>query len=165
MLVDPESAETLDVLGATVQVLTPPAGDHDPCVIRGAIPPHGFVPLHSHPDPETFVLLAGAVEGLGESERGLEWATLGAGDVFHVPGDARHAWRNPGAEPAVSLIATSARIGRFFREIGVPLEPGTAPAPPPPERVAKFLAVAERYGHWNATPEENAAIGLTLPPG
>jgi hypothetical protein len=30
--------------------------------------------------------------------------------------------------------------------------------------IERFLATAERYGHWTATPDENAEVGLTLPP-
>jgi hypothetical protein len=34
--------------------------------------------------------------------------------------------------------------------------------PPTDEAIARFLVTAERYGYWNATPEENAAVGLHL---
>jgi hypothetical protein len=54
-LVDLRDAETIDVLGPTIQFLTPPGpSDDDPCVMRGIIPPGVPVPLHSHRDPETF---------------------------------------------------------------------------------------------------------------
>jgi hypothetical protein len=46
-------------------------------------------------------------------------------------------------------IVSTATIGRFFREIDG-------------RRVEEFEAISERYGYWNATPEENAAIGLSL---
>jgi hypothetical protein len=40
----------------------------------------------------------------------------------------------------------------------------SAPAgPPSAEAIERFLATAERYGYWNATPEENAEVGLALP--
>ena len=50
-----KSHAVLDVLGPTVEFLVLPserAGDY--CVIRGSIPPGVSVPLHSHPDNETF---------------------------------------------------------------------------------------------------------------
>ena len=50
---------------------------------------------------------------------------------------------------------------RFFREVGAPA--GTGATPPSPETVERFMRTAERYGHWLATPEENAEVGLTLP--
>jgi hypothetical protein len=35
--------------------------------------------------------------------------------------------------------------------------------PPSPDVVERFLRTSERYGYWNATPEENAAVGVELP--
>jgi quercetin dioxygenase-like cupin family protein len=147
-LVDPSAVEAIEVLGPTIRFLTPPDGPDDgPCVMRGTIPPGVVVPLHSHSDPETFLMHSGAVEGLVDGGR---WVPVGPGDVFHVPGDARHAWRNHGREPAVMTLISTNRIGRFFREIAAPVD----------DPVAHFLSTAQRYGYWNATPEENAAVGL-----
>ncbi len=72
----------------------------------------------------------------------------------------RSAGRNRSVEPAVAIIVTTARIGRFFRELDKPV--GTTAWPPTPEAIQQFLDTAERYGYWNATPEENAAVGLHL---
>lgn len=164
-LVDPRAVETLDVLGATARLITAPAEDDGaPCIIRGTIPPGTVVPLHSHADPETFLAISGWVEGLVHSPEGFAWVAVRPGDVFHVPGDAKHAWRNDSREPAESMIITTARLGRFFREIGTPLDPGREPGwPPSGDAVERFLAIAERYGYWNATPEENAEVGLAPP--
>jgi quercetin dioxygenase-like cupin family protein len=149
-LVDEGTVETLDVLGPTVEFLTPVDGDADaPCLIRGSIPAHGFVPLHSHADPETFLVISGELSGL----IGGAWVPVRPGDVFHVPPNAKHAWRNDSDTPAVSAIVTRARIARFFREVV---------DGPPDGTVGRFLAVSERYGYWNASPEENAAIGLDV---
>lgn len=163
--VAPEDAEILDVLGATVAFLAEPADDDaSPCVMRGTIPPGGAVPLHSHPDAETFVVLSGEIEATADSADGVKWNAIGPGDAFHVPAGAPHAFRNRARTPATALVVTTARLGRFFREIGAPLVPGRGYGPPPPERVRQFLDIAARYGHWNATPEENAQIGIALPP-
>src|SRR3954470_23742547 len=116
-LVAAGEAETVDVLGPTISFLTTPE-EGGPCVLRGTIPAEGVVPLHSHADPETFLVLEGAVEGLvvtGDSHR---WVRVGAGDVFHVPGDVRHAWRNPARVPATMHLVTTAKLGAFFREVG-----------------------------------------------
>jgi quercetin dioxygenase-like cupin family protein len=168
--IDLHAAETLDVLGPTVQILTPPTGDdRSPCLIRGTIPPGVSVPLHSHAEPETFLAISGRIEGLTERADGFRWIPIGPGDIFHIPGDARHAWRNRSDEPAVNMIVTTERIARLFREIGAAAEPGRATggssttAPPAPETIARFVAAAERYGHWIGTPEENAALGLSMP--
>ena len=153
---------TLDVLGPTVQVLTPVDGDPEaPCALRGTIPPGLVVPLHAHPDPETFVMLSGELDGF-QAPSG--WRRARPGDAVHVPGGVRHAWRNPGAEAAVSIVVTTARMGAFFAEIGTPLAPGERPAgPPAPDAVERLLRAAARLGHWNASPAENAAIGIALP--
>ena len=50
----------------------------------------------------------------------------------------------------MNILVSTARIGRFFREV----------AAPSGDPIEHFLATAERYGYWNATPEENAAVGL-----
>jgi hypothetical protein len=50
------NAETVDVLGPTIQFLTPPgADDNGPRVMRGTVPPGVPVPLLSHRDPEAFL--------------------------------------------------------------------------------------------------------------
>jgi quercetin dioxygenase-like cupin family protein len=130
--------------GATIEFLTP-VEDGVPCVMRGTIPAGGVVPLHSHADPETFVMLEGEMEGYSEDG----WLSIGAGDSHHIPGHVRHAWRNPADVPAVSCLVSTATIGLFFREVAASPE--------------EFLAISDRNGYWNATPEENAAIGLTVP--
>jgi quercetin dioxygenase-like cupin family protein len=131
--------------GAVVEFLTPVEGGA-PCVMRGTIPPGGVVPLHSQADPETFLMLSGEIEGFGDDG----WTRIGAGDVHHIPGHVRHAWRNRFSEPAVMYLVSTATIGRFFQDVvGKDLD--------------EFLAISDRYGYWNATPEENAAIGLTVP--
>jgi mannose-6-phosphate isomerase-like protein (cupin superfamily) len=164
-LVDLDTVESFDVLGPTIQFLTPPGDEDDlPCTFRGTIPPGVVVPLHSHADPETFLMQSGEVEGLVASDDGAEWVRIGPGEVFHVPGDARHAWRNRSREPAVMFVVTTNRLCRFLRENGTPVASRSAPAgPPSAEAIERFLATAERYGYWNATPEENAEVGLALP--
>jgi len=149
-LVDLRAVDTIDVLGPTLAFVTAPDGNDDgPSVMRGAIPPGGVVPLHSHADPETFLMVSGSVEGLVDADLG-RWQRIGPGDMFHVPGDARHAWRNASVDPAVMILVSTNRIGRFFQEVATG-----------PER---FLEISERYGYWNATPEENAEIGVGLAP-
>ena len=32
----------------------------------------------------------------------------------------------------------------------------------PPEDIARFLKVSEKYGYWNASPEENRRVGLPV---
>jgi quercetin dioxygenase-like cupin family protein len=156
--------EVLDVLGPTIEFLLPPAEvPTSYCVMIGSIPSGVSVPLHSHVDDESFYQLRGSVEVLMEHGDQLEWETVEQGGFVHIPGGTKHAWRNVAAEPAVQLLTVTARLGRFFHEIGRPIRPGTAPSAPTPEELQHFAAVAGRYSYWLGSPEENAAVGLTLP--
>jgi quercetin dioxygenase-like cupin family protein len=148
----------VDVLGPTVEFLTPPSQDDDSalCVLRGVVPAGITVPMHSHDDAEDFYILAGTHEVLTQHPGGLEWAHAHAGDYIRVPPGTMHAHRNLSAQPAVDLIITTAKMGRFFQEIG---RPATG-APPEPERVAQLVEASIRYGYTLGTPEQNAAVGI-----
>jgi quercetin dioxygenase-like cupin family protein len=159
---DPDSSALFDVMGPTIQFVTLPRPG-EPCVMRGVIPPGTVIPLHSHPDPETFILLSGEVDALTTSDEDSAWIKLTAGSVLHIPGNIRHAFRNLSAAPSTSIIATTARLGEFFVEIGKPVEPGAPAQPPAEETIRHFLDTAGRYGHWTGTPGDNAAVGITLP--
>jgi mannose-6-phosphate isomerase-like protein (cupin superfamily) len=66
----------LDVLGPAIEFLRSPAEkDAAYCVMRGVIPPGVSVPLHSHPDPETFFIVSGSGQALVEREDGLHGST------------------------------------------------------------------------------------------
>ncbi|MGH9308435.1 MAG: cupin domain-containing protein, partial [Vicinamibacterales bacterium] len=160
--IDPQRVETIEVLGPTIQFLTSPEAS-EPCIMRGTIPAGVSVPLHSHADPETFLMMSGTVEGLIHREEDFEWVRIKPGDIFHVPGHAKHAWRNHSHDPATMIIVSTSRMGQFFQELGKPATPGMPAAPPAPEEIQRFLRTAERYGHWTATPEENAKVGLEVP--
>ena len=162
-LVGADPSVTLDVLGPTIQFVTSPADTGAPCVMRGTIPPGVSIPLHSHGDPETLVMLSGSVEGLAYRTEDFEWLRLQPGDVFYVPPDAKHAWRNSGQTRAEMAVISTSKMGRFFQELGKPLRFGVPPAPPTRDELARFQTIAERYGYWNATPEENARVGIMMP--
>jgi quercetin dioxygenase-like cupin family protein len=158
---NPTTGLVLEFFGPMLEFLTSPEDEHsDFCVLRGTIPPGGSVPLHSHPDTEDFLVISGAVEGLRQAAEGYEGIAAKAGDYIRVPSGARHAWRNVSSEPVVNLIITTNRLGRFFREMGRPVT--GAPQPVTPEELARFAAVSASYGHWNATSEENAAVGISM---
>lgn len=75
-LVRTDPSVTIDVLGPTIQYVTLPAETGGPCVMRGTIPAGVSIPLHSHGDPDTFVMLSGSVEGLVYLDRDFEWVGL-----------------------------------------------------------------------------------------
>jgi hypothetical protein len=124
------------------------------------------VPLHSHPDPETFLAVSGKMEGLLQSDDGFRWVGIRPGDVFHIPGAVKHAFRNRTRHPAVAIVVTTGRLGRFFRDVGAPVTWGTVPAGlPSAEALRRFHETAKKYGHWSATAEENRQVGLSLSSG
>jgi len=123
----------LHVPGARIELLTPPAtADEAPCLLRGTIPPGGVVPLHRHPDPETFVGVAGRVDGLSGYPGDPVWVGLGRRRCLPRP---------------------------FSCDVAAP---AARTQPPDAEVIAAFLETARRYGHWNASPAENAAIGIAV---
>ena len=150
---------TLDVFGPTLEFVS---GPDDPAadfwVMRGVVPPGVVVPLHSHDDAEDFFILAGTQQVLTMGDQGLQWTDVNAGDYVHIPAGVPHAHRNVSDEPAVELVVTTARLGRFFQEVG---RPGTG-QPPTPAELAEFVSVATRYGYDLGTPEQNAAVGIAL---
>src|SRR5690606_19364221 len=120
-LVTPGQYGRYDAFGVLIEFLTPPDGEGGYCLMRGTIPPRGAVPLHGHPDDESFLLLSGAIQGLVERDGTFEWFDIPPGGCVHVPANAKHAWRNVGDEPVVQLLVTTTRLGRFFREACRPL--------------------------------------------
>jgi quercetin dioxygenase-like cupin family protein len=148
----------LEVFGPVVEFMTPP-DEEQFCVMRAVIPAGVVVPLHRHDDFEDFYILAGSHQVLLENGGRLDWRDARAGDYVRVPGDVPHAHRNISHEPAVDLIITTARMGRFFREVGRPV----GSPPPTAQEVARFVETAGRYGYRLATPDENAAVGIALP--
>lgn len=163
-LVEAANTKRLDVLGPTIELLTSLAGEaSDPCIMRGTIPPGGIVPLHSHADPEIFIMQSGDLDGLSQSPEGFRWVRIRRGDIFYVPGHAKHGFRNPSSEPAVSTIITTVKLGRFFERIGVAIVGTGGPAPFSTDRLKCFLQISEEFGYWNASPDENAEAGLSLP--
>jgi quercetin dioxygenase-like cupin family protein len=163
--VNATTARRVDLLGPTVEFLTSPQeANIDFCVLKGILPPGVCVPLHSHPDTEDFFVISGEVEALRQGTQGYEWIVVKAGDYLHVPGGTRHGWRNVSSEPMVVYLITSTRLARFFQEIGIPV--ATQPATPAdiPRLLAHCEAVSAKYGYWNATPEENAAVGIRFWP-
>ena len=153
-----DSNEILDVLGPLVQFLTGVSdSDEDYCLMRGTVPAGAVVPLHSHAERETFYVLEGEVQGLWKDH----WITLGAGDVFDVPGGLKHGWRNVSGASVSLLFVVPMRLARFFRAIGRPVTM-TSESTPGPADFQRLLEIANAYGYWLGSPADNAAAGLSL---
>lgn len=150
------TADFLDVMGPLVKPLTALSkADDGYCVFRSIFPHGVMVPLHSHADRETFYMLDGRLEGL--TPQG--WRSFGPGEVFDVPENARHAWRNFSGGPASLLLITTMRLGRFIAELA---RPAASPGPPTQAELERLTALTLDYGYWLGSPEENAAVGLVL---
>lgn len=162
-IVNKGTHKVFDVLGPTVGLLIAPLeADADYSVMLGTMPPGVSVPLHSHHDDESFYLFSGVVQVLTQQEDDFKWKEVQAGDFVHIPKDVKHAWKNTSDEPAEMVLTTTARIQRFFQEVGKPLIPGEPVAPPSPDELQRFMEAAYKHGHWLGSPEENAAVGINI---
>jgi len=154
----PAADEVFDVLGPRIRFLTPLSDrDSDYCLIAGVVPAGVGVPVHSHQERETFYVLEGEIEGLLDKR----WITFGVGDVADVPGGLKHAWRNVSGASAQLLFVTSMRLGRFFRDIAVPVALA-GKGPPSPADLQRLVGVAEAYGYWLGSPADNVALGISM---
>ena len=145
-----------DVLGPLV-ALSPVADEGGFAVLRAVIPSGAVVPLHSHADRESFLVIEGEVEiWLDE-----DWRTYGAGELIEVVPDAPHAIRNFAPDEASLVLVTTARMARFLGEVSA----GRDEPDVTPERIEHFHRTSAAYGYWNGSPEHQAAIGLILPAG
>lgn len=147
----------LDVMGPRIQLLTNFSENRDYSAMKAEVPPGVTVPVHSHGDRETFVVLSGELEAFVEDS----WIVAKAGETVDIPGDVKHAWRNSSNETVSLLVVSTARMGEFFTEIGRPVD-DVPSGPPSPEVLQHFVQVAIAYGYWLGTPEDNAAIGISL---
>ena len=153
----------LEVLGASVQFLVGPRpGDETPCILKGTVPSGVTIPIHSHDVIEIFFVLYGNIEVLMEEAGKLHWVEASAGNLVEIPGNSKHAVRNRSEHPAITLLFTTSKHGRYFQEIGRSVASGESARPPAPDEIQHFLKIAKRYGYWFATPEENAAVGIKL---
>ena len=143
--------------GTSVELLTSPEVDNS-WVLKGTLQPGGVVPVHSHHEAEDFHVLSGQGEALVQTNDGLEWKMPQSGDFIHIPGDTKHAWRNRFRAPTETLVVTAARPGRFLRELGEQRQAGGNTG-----AMETLLRVSQRYGYSMGSPEENAAVGISLP--
>ena len=107
-----EQRQTSVVLGVLLEFLASPEQvDGEISLIHGTLPPQTVVPLHSHSDPEVFYVLEGQLEVYGATG----WRTAKTGGTVAIPGNARHALRNPSSEPAITLSRSSMHLSRSRR--------------------------------------------------
>ena len=151
-------SDILDLFGPTIQRVIP-LSDEDGgyCLLKGVVPPGVIVPLHAHPDRETFYVLVGQLEAL----KGDSWHTLQVGDVFDVPGGVRHAFRNLENQSVSILIVTTTSLTRFLLKIGRPIA-NAPPGPPSSEVLQRFAQASLAEGHWLGSVSDNAKVGISF---
>jgi len=155
--------QTFIVLGVLLRFLSTPEQINDQIgVMRGTVPSGVVIPLHSHADPEIFYVLNGSLEVFQAEGPSAGWQTVNAAEFVSIPGNVRHAVRNTSPSPMTSIIVTKQELYSFFRELARPFDPNRPPAPPTAEEMQRFFSVAEKHEFWLASPDENAAIGISL---
>jgi quercetin dioxygenase-like cupin family protein len=161
-LIDPSSEPLFSILGPVVQFLVDPAKASGAFgLIRGTVAPGIEVPVHSHADAEIIYVLDGILDVLQVNGNSSRWLTAKPGEIVCIPGDAKHALRNSSREPVVLLLASTPEIYGFFLELAKPFDPNQPAAPEDPEEMERLAALSAKYNYWIASPQENAAIGLT----
>jgi hypothetical protein len=60
------------------------------------------------------------------------------------------------------LVISTSKIGRFFRELATAAVPDAPNTDLSPEQILRFHEISRRYGYWNASPEENARVGINV---
>ena len=101
-------------------------------VIEFLFPRHASPPLHTHPQDESYVVLAGQLIVHADGER----FRLSAGGTGVVPAGVAHTFRVDSDTARVLVLSTPAGIERFVRDGSVPataltLPPADTPRPSP----------------------------------
>jgi quercetin dioxygenase-like cupin family protein len=152
-----------NVLGVLIRFLVPPTQSGDEiAMMHSVIGPGTVIPLHSHIDPELFFVLEGSIEVYRAGEGFDGWAVAEAGDSFLISSGIRHSLRNISASAATAIAVSRGSLYDFFRELAQPFDPAPPSQPPTPEEMVRVLGLAKQYGYWMGSPEENAAIGISL---
>lgn len=153
--------QTFVVLGVLLQFLSVPEHNgSDISLIKGTLQPAATIPLHSHPDPEICYILEGSLDVYRADT--AAWVIAKTGETISIPGNLRHAVRNPADVPATTITTTKADLYSFFLELAQPFRPDAPMLPPTPADMAKVFAVAAKYEYRMGTPEDNADIGVSL---
>jgi hypothetical protein len=96
------------------------------------------------------------------AEGSVGWTAAPAGGAVVIPSNVKHALRNHSSLPVTLALVTKSKLYAFFRELAKPFDPNLHPTPPTAEEIQELFAIAAKYGYWLASPEENAAIGLSM---
>lgn len=99
-----------DIMGPLVDLSAPNNATNDYVVIRSIVPPGTTIPLHSHADRETMVVL----EGKFGVWVGGAWETYDPGEIIEIRPNARHALKNESPDDVSLVLVTTSRMASFF---------------------------------------------------
>jgi len=117
------------------------------------------IPLHHHPEPECFYVLAGACE-FGTIEGGsVKWTRSEAGDSILIPIDVPHGLRNESGADARLLVISTHRHELFFQKAGTVADATKPPRPATAEDLEHVLRTAARYDTYAAAIEPSFTPG------
>jgi quercetin dioxygenase-like cupin family protein len=112
-------------------------------LVEFLFPRHTSPALHTHPQDESYIVLAGLLTVKAGSER----FQLGPGGAAVVPRGVPHTFRVDSETARVLLLSTPAGIERFVGDASVPALAPTLPPPdaprPTPEEVERIYSKHE----------------------
>lgn len=143
---------TVDVLGVKLTRKLSAAETGDQFAVIEALVPAGVgVPMHNHPEFETFYVLSGEVNFFRMTNGNVETLKATPGTTVSIPCFAYHGFQNTGASVATMLIVCAEGIEKFFDAAGIPIEE-VPPGPPSAEDIQRVVRVAESFGHTFVRP-------------
>ncbi len=146
----------VDLFGPTLKFLTPlPEIGEGYALMKGTLGPGHVIPLHAHPDRETFYVIEGRLEAIKDGT----WQHLRPGDVFDIPENIRHGFRSTSGATAIVVVVTTMRLARFMRRAGRPVS-GVPLGVPSDAELIRFAEIAQEEKLWLGDLQENAAVGI-----
>jgi quercetin dioxygenase-like cupin family protein len=103
---NPDGTQGYALIGRAGKTIPAIAGEHGFTMAVNKISPGKGAPLHSHPKPEVFVVLAGACKFFWGNQ-GEHEVTLEPWDTISFPAGTMEGFQNVGQEEAVLLVVLS----------------------------------------------------------
>jgi len=102
----PDGTQGYALIGRAGKTVPAIEGEHGFTMAVNKVSPGKGAPLHSHPKPEVFVVLAGTCAFFW-GDKGEHEVTLGPWDTISFPAGTTEGFRNVGEEEATLLVVLS----------------------------------------------------------
>ncbi len=107
----PDGMQGYALIGRAGKTVPPVDGEHGFTMVINKVSPGKGAPLHSHPKPEVFVVLAGKC-AFYWGDKGENEVVLGPWDTISFPAGVQEGFRNIGDEDAHLLVVlTGSEVG------------------------------------------------------